>query len=296
MENNTPEFPIITWKAAVPANVVNVTYNSSTFTGTMAADDHWGYASAVGGDADVDSLMYVLAAVVQDVMTDAAKHNVAAAVITPAYEWTTSGDLILRGKLTASGFAMATSIVVTMATATEPTFGLAASGNYTISSVTSIGRSDWSLAGYWAPYNKTVWDDRDYENTSFSAQSLSGDSLSVVKWGDTKTYRILQFPTVYAAYVYAYRKELAVFADVARVDSADPNNLLENLQVAAAASNTNFKFRTYQDDGEYRLGYLVEQDLLNSMKGFVEDISARGAIFQVSIPFRDLGNDGTGAN
>jgi hypothetical protein len=296
IHDNTPDYPIISWKVPVTAGTINVTYNLATFSADISAASLWGFATAVGGVAEADSLMGVLAAAVQDAMTDPAKHNVAAAVITGGYEWSTGTEIVLKGKLSASGFAPATDIVVEFNLAAhEPIFGTGTGGNYTLDSISGIGFSDFSLDGFWAPQSKSVYDDRDFENTSFTAASLSGNNLTTVQWGDEKVFRILQFPVVYAAYIFEYRRVLDVFSGPAQTDTADPNNLLQNLQAAVSASNTNFRLRVYQDDGEYRLAYMRDQNLMNSAKGFLEDISARGAMFSVTIPLRDLGADGTGA-
>jgi len=296
IHENTPDYPIISWKVPITVGTIDVTYDGATETGTISAASLWGFATAVGGVAEADSLMGVLAATVQGVMTDPAKHNVAAAVITGGYEWSTGSEVVLKGKLTASGFAPATNIVVEFNLAAhEPIFGVSAGGNYTISSITSTGFSEFSLDGFWAPQSKSVYDDRDFENTSFTAASLSGNNLTTVQWGDEKVFRILQFPVVYAAYIFDYRRVLDVFSGPAQTDPDDPNNLLQNLQAAVSATNSNFRLRVYQDDGEYRLAYMRDQNLMNSAKGFLEDISARGAMFSVTIPLRDLGDDGTGA-
>tara|TARA_B100000497_G_C7607228_1_gene364660 strand:+ start:191 stop:1081 length:891 start_codon:yes stop_codon:yes gene_type:complete len=291
-DQTTPEYPIISWIESVPAMNIDVTYDGVTEQTSVPASSLWGFATDSSGVADADSLLGYLAEAVQDNLV--AEHGIALATVTGGYEWRTDGsEIVLKGKLTLSGFTPATNVVVELDT-NHSIFGLEVSGDYTIPSVVS-GYSDFSAAGYWAPYNKTVYDDRTFENTSFSAETISGDNLSVVKWGDRKTFRILEFPTVYAAYVYEYRRELAVFSDPAGTNVDDPNNLLINLQTAASATNTNFKLRIYQDDGEYRLGYLFDQELMTSSTGFLEDISARGAMFKVTIPLRDLGDDNTGA-
>ncbi len=295
IHENTPEYPIISWKVPIALGTIDVTYNGSTFSGDLSAGSFWGFATAATA-ATSDSLMGHLAQAVEAVMTDPAKHNIAAATIVGSYEWSTGSEVVLKGRLKSSGFSPATDIVIEInLPELEPIFGLASGSDYTISSITALGFSDFSVDGFWAPQSKSVYDDRDFENTSFTAASLSGDNLTTVQWGDEKVFRILQFPVVYAAYIFKYRRVLDVFSGPAQTDVDDPNNLLQNLQAAVSGTNTNFRLRVYSDDGEYRVAYMRSQELMNSTKGFLEDISARGAMFSVTIPLRDLGDDGTGA-
>ncbi len=294
--DTTPEFPVISWLYNIPdAFVVSVIYNAATFVSTFSAGNYWGFANDSSNVADADSLMGALATAVQEAMTNPAKHNVPAAVIEGGYEWSTGDTIALRGSLTASGFVMATDIrVVVSQTSMQPVFGSdGTSPDFDI--IAGVGYGDFNVAGFWAPYQKTVYDERGYRDTTYGSEGIDSNSTSVVRWGSQKINRLLEFPDVYAAYVYEYRRVLAVFSTPARTDPTDPNNLLQNLRDAAIDTGSNFTYRIYQDDGEYREGRIIESDRLQSLESFVDDVSARGARFKVSIPFRDLGTSVGGA-
>ncbi len=294
--DTTPEFPVITWLYTIDSAFdVSVTYNAATFSGSFPAGSYWGFGTETSGDASSDSLMGQLASVVEDIMQDPAKHNVAAAQFDGGYAWS-SGDVIaLRGQIIGSGFVPATDVEVTL-TSNNSVFGSdGTSPDFDISSITFTGSGDWNVAGYWSPYQKTVYDERDYLDTVFGAEAIDSNSTSVVRWGSQKTNRMLEFPDVYAAYVYQYRRVLEVFSSAAKTNTSDPNNLLENLRNAAINTGSDFTYRIYQDDGEYREGRLIQGDKLASLDAFIEDVSARGARWRVSIPFRDLGTSTGGA-
>ncbi len=286
----TPEFPVISWLHNIESDIlIEVTYDSATYSGTINSGYYWGFATDSSGDADNDSLMGVLAAAVEDVMTDAAKHNEPACVITGGYQWETGSVIALVGTMNLSGFTPATSIEVQIMTAGEAsTFGSDGSNpDFNIGAIV-IGKGDFNVAGFWAPYQKTVYDEREYKDTVFGSEGLTTNTTSVVKWGSQRTNRLLEFPIVYASYIFQYRRELDGFSTPARTDKDDPNNLLQTLRDAALETSTDFTYRIYQDDGEYREGRLVQSRSLESLDSFLTDVSGRGAIWKVSIPFRDL--------
>ena len=289
----TPQYPVISWKHNIAADItVSVEYNSVSFDGTLAAGDYWGFALDSAGDADADSLIGILASTVEDVLNDPAKHNLAV-TLSGHYAWTGGDPNSLIGRITVDAGTIAASNVEVTLSSNKPDFGSDGVGvDFTISNISLNGSTDFSLAGYWAPYNASVLDDRDFQDTTFAVESVTGDSTSVVKWGTEKIKRILTFPVVYAAYVFAYRASEAGFASPAERNVLDPNNLLQGLKAAVAGTASDFTLRVYQDDGEYRSGRIVDSSKLKSLESYIKDISARGAMFEVTIPMTDLGDAG----
>jgi hypothetical protein len=292
--STTPDYPVITWEHNIAADItVTVEYNSVSYNGTIAAGDYWGFAMNSSSEADADSLMGILASTVEDVLTDPAKHNLSV-TLSAEYDWSTTTPYVLIGRINVdSGTIPASNVEITLSSnkADFGSNGLSAD-DITISNISLNGSTDFSVAGFWAPYNKSVLDDRDYVDTTYSVESISGDSTSVVKWGTQKTKRVLTFPVVYAAYIFAYRAGDSGFADPADRNVLDPNNLLQNLKSAVAGTGSDFTLRIYQDEGEYRSGRVVDSDKLQSLESYIKDISARGAMYEVTIPMTDLGDAG----
>jgi len=292
----SPEFPVITWLQDIPAAItVNVLYNAKTEVGTVPIGQYWGFGTDLSGDASSDSLMGVIASTVQETFTNPLKHNVPGALIGAGYEWSSGTDITLNGFMSSSGFAPVSDIEVSLLSSNEIWGSDGTSPDFDITTITNKGFSDFNIASFFSPYQKTWYDERDYTDTVYGARSISGDNTSIVRWGTQTTNRLIEFPNVYAAYVYAYRRQLAEFSTPAHTEIADPNNLLENMRNAAIDTGNNFTFRIYQDDGQYRQGRLIQGDRLNSLESYVSDVSARGARFKVSIPFIDLGTSTGGA-
>ena len=289
----TPQYPVISWKHNIADDItVSVEYNSVSFDGTLAAGDYWGFGMDGSGDATSDSLLGILAATIQGVLNDPAKHNLAV-TLSGEYVWTGGDPNSLIGRINVDAGTIAASNVEVTLSSNKSDFGSDGVGvDLTISNISLSGSTDFSLAGYWAPYNASVLDDRDFQDTTFAVESISGDSTSVVKWGTQKIKRVLTFPVVYAAYVFAYRAGESGFASPAERNVLDPNNLLENLKTAVAGTATDFTLRVYQDDGEYRSGRVIDADKLQSLESYISDISARGAMYEVTIPLVDLGDAG----
>ena len=289
----TPEYPVISWKHNLAANItVSVEYNSVSFDGVIAAGDYWGFTLDSSGDAEADSLMGILASTVEDVLNDPAKHNLAV-TLSGEYAWTGGDPNSLIGRINVDAGTIAASNVEVTLSSNKADFGSDGVGvDLTISNISLRGSTDFSVAGYWAPYNASVLDDRDFQDTTFAVESISGNSTSVVKWGTQKIKRVLTFPVVYAAYVFAYRASESGFATPAQRNVLDPNNLLQNLKTAVAGTASDFTLRVYQDDGEYRSGRVIDADKLQSLESYISDISARGALYEVTIPLIDLGDAG----
>lgn len=294
----TPNFPIITWSIDLDGTdeiTVTVSGGVGSFSAFIPAGTYWGYSASTdpAEDAGPDSLASVVASTIQDIMTDAAKFNQATATCTASYTHNASGTEVLTKYTRFNFYPLATSVTVTISATTNLSIEML--GFSTGIVWTALGgandTSDYNSTNYWAPGNITVYDDRNQTASTFVTESIFSNTISAIRWGSPKTRRLLVVPTVYAAMLYLYRRVDSGFADPATVDIADPNNLLENLWYAAS---TGAVFRIYQDPVSYRTAYMSEQRLINDMNENVEDISGRGAIFEVTLSFLDLGTT-TGA-
>lgn len=289
----TPEFPVLAWKHTIESDItVAVEYNSVSYNGTLAAGDYWGFTTNTTNTASSDSLLGVLASTIEDVLNDPAKHNLSVA-LSGSHSWTGGSENSLIGSISVEAGSIAASNVEVNLSSNASDFGSDGVGNdLTISNISLNGSTDFSLAGYWAPYDKAVRDDRDYQDSAYSVLNITGNSTSIVKWGDQRIRRVLTFPIVYAAYIFDYRASDSGFADPAERNVLDPNNLLQNFKTAVAGTSSDFTIRVFEDHGKYRSGRVVDTKALTSLESYISDISARGAMFEVTIPMVDLGDSG----
>jgi len=304
LDQTTPEFAVISWLVDLPATQIDVTADfgagPATFSTTIPAGQYWGFNTNVAGvdlsvPAGEETLMGALAAAVQFLLNDPGSFNIPAAVITPVRLWReTLGVRRLATRFDAFGVGglLAPGINITFPAGNELFFGEKPGGSITINNLTFDGFNEINNAGYYAPYNLTILDTRNFNNTVYSAESISGNRTEVVSWGNEKEGRVLTFPFVYAAYVYDYRRSLPVFSNVALTDVDDPNNLLQRVREAAVGGGQNFIFRVFQDNAEYSESYLIQQDRLDNLDGYLEDVSGNGQLFSVSIPFRTINKVG----
>ena len=298
IDQTTPEFPVISWLVDLPATQVEVTADFGagplTFSRLIPAGSYWGFnTNAAGVDlilAPETTIMGALAAAIQDILV--VDFGLGAAVITPEREWRIGPPTtFLATKFVAAGVPglLAPGIQVSFPGGGEEFFGVTVGASITINNLTLFGYNDYNNSGYFAPYNLTALDTRNFQNTVFAAESISGNRTEVVSWGNEKEDRVLTFPFVFAAYVYDYRRQLAVFSSVANTDPDDPNNLLQRVREAAVAGGQNFIFRVFQDNAEYSESYLITQGNLENLDTYLgEDVSGNGQLWSVSIPFRTI--------
>jgi hypothetical protein len=293
LSTTTPEYPIITWQVTIPDISITVRIGIISDTITIPAGDYWGYAENTAGVALNTSLMGILADRVQECLRGGGDignfSGLSSIVIAGSYEWRLAGDVrYLAGKLQFLVDTPSSNIQVTIPTNNSDFGSDGTAPDFSISTITTVGYSDFNLAGYWAPYNQTVYDERRSERQTFQTEAAYQNNIQTISWGPSKTRRLLQFPFVYAAYVYQYRRALSVFSEAAQTDTDDPNNLLDNLFEAAGDG---LQMRIYQDEGEYRLGTVVGPDM-NDLQTWLDDISGRGALWSVDILFVDQGSVG----
>jgi hypothetical protein len=295
LSTTTPDFPVISWLVTLPTIDVDVTADFGagplTFTRTIPAGTQlWGFNTDALGVDQPDSILGAVAAAAEDIIIN---DFGVAGTVTCTRLWNNTGTVnYLAGRFDYAGPAPVGNIVISFPLAgTESFVGEPSGGVITISNLTGFGFNAFNCAGYFAPYNLTVLDNRNFENTVYSAESISGNRLEVVSWGNEKEGRVLTFPFVYAAYLYDYRRALAVFSDVALTDPDDPNNLLQRLR-EAALSASNFEFRVFQDNAEYSTSYITQQSRLENLNDYAEDVSGAGQLFSVTIPFRTISKTG----
>lgn len=292
---STPSFPVISWSIDLDGTdeITVAVSGGSTYSGFIPAGTYYGYASSTGSDdAAADSLAGIVAATIQDIMQDPAKFNQATATCVALYLHSPTGTEITTRYTRANFFPLAATITVTITAGTLTLQDLGFETSFQWTTLGGLSRTNnWNSIGYWAPGNITVYDERNQTMSSFVTESIFNNSISTVRWGSPKVRRNLVFPTVYAAMIYTYRRVDSGFADVAQVDVADPNNLLEYLFEAASEGLT---FRIYQEPAVYRTAVISDQGSINDMNSNLEDISARGSIWSVTCRFLDLGTT-TGA-
>lgn len=295
---NSPFYPIVTWQPDFDDAVNEVVITSGDITASpvtvqITGKNYWGFAnetvaSTTGSCAD-NSLAGWLRGQINSNLVAGQTH------VSASYSWpTTTSFGVPRTIYTrVDGTAMQLEFKRNGTASTElaNVFGFS---NSTVNFNTTTGllNCNFNSDGYWAPYPMyTVGDIRNSIDPVYITENSDGSVIEAIRWGSRKIDRRLTWPIVYAADVFLYRRTNAGFATPAGRDPGDPNNLLENMIIAAG---TGSQFRIYSDAGVYRLGYIYNQDNMRDFSSNIEDISARGAMYEVGINFRDLGNDGTG--
>jgi len=151
-------------------------------------------------------------------------------------------------------------------------------------------RSDINPAGTWIPDNRTFIEVRDSVAAAYSAvSSYNVNSYRTISWGLNKEQMILEFPFVYAAQIYPYRRTDTRFADP-YFDPNDPNDLYQSL---VEASRLGRPYRIWWNfisgipaTFDYEDFFIADQEFINSVNSSLEDVSDnRGKLYQVTIPF-----------
>ena len=302
---STPDFPIISYKVNIPATITfDVTYNSITHQGSIPAGDYWGFATFDLGVAATTSLMGILADTVEEVLqTDFSVAN----VTTGKHTWDDTNNIRgnqLFGYLETVIISPLSSVLIDNFSSGEEFFGLLPGGSITITFAGNLGRgyTEFDTAGYFAPNNLTVYDDRTYKNTVYSSVPASGGTTSlnsvIVRWGQGKTFRALTFPIVPACQVFEYRRADQDFSAPYQINMDNPNNLLQNLWNAASgnrlisyAAGNAPEFRIYAQNGAYRRSVIVDQNTLMDMESMLSDV-VEGRLYKVTIPFIDISSVG----
>jgi hypothetical protein len=99
---------------------------------------------------------------------------------------------------------------------------------------------------------------------------------------------VLSYPAVGAEFIYLYRREDSRFS--VYTNPNDPNNLLQNLYMEAQLGTI---FRIYWNEDEvspeaidnFEEFTIQSPEALTRFESLVSDVSARGRLFDVTIPF-----------
>lgn len=311
---NAPRFPIITWQvdfsdddyevvitgADVSSGTCTINLNSGlrtaggtgspiniTLTNRLLAG-LWGCIPGVADACAAESLSGWLRDVINDPAVTGGLGDANALYTWPAL---TAAD---RGTPSTRWFrstALASAITVSFRknTVLDLDFGKRFGFNSTSFSFLNIAftNTTFNSCCYWAPFPMyTTRDLRSYIDPVFITENADGSEIEAVRWGSRKRTRLLEYPTVFAADVYEYRRDTLGFATPAQRNIADPNNLLEEVWEAAALGKL---FRVYSDNLIYREAYMTDQAKVREIGASLEDISGREAMFQVNLMLRDLG-------
>lgn len=288
---STPNFPIVTWQYdfTTSTNVVEVSgtdITGSPATINLTSKNLWGFdydsigaagtcsSSSISGWLR-DQINLLISSGANLVANWAWPSTLPANQGTPSTRWTraTGNNITLTFKRNGSA-----------STELAAVFGF----NGSSETITTFGKNtDWNSAAYWSPYPQyTCRDMRNIIAPVFISENSDGTIVEAVNWGAEKTDRILEYPTVYAADIWLYRRQNADFATPANRETGDPNNLLQNM---FSAGRFGAAMRIWENTSYYRNAFMTDQDKLRSMEKSLDDISARGAMYEVSLLFRDLG-------
>lgn len=300
----TPDFPVISSQVTIPSVTVEVESVSTGtfFSRTIAPGDYWGYDNVYSGTAGTyvnssNSLLGTLANQVTDILT--VDFGLAGLNVFSQQDWVLGPPHAIRSRFFVVGGGLPSDFIVRVLSEAE-TFGLTPAvgtgiGSFTISSITLQGLTDFNAAGYFAPYNLTVLDDRRFTREVYQRESSFATPISTNVWGITKTRRVISFPFVYASYCFNYRRELTEFSTPASTFTIDPNNTLQAYLENVADGRQS---RIYQDNatpttsgGQYREGVYVGEGLQDTAN-VTEDVSGNGQLFSVSLEFVDQGSIG----
>jgi len=277
---DTPNYPVVSWQLVLDGtDLVSVTIGGTTHSSVIPAGSYYGFATDASGVPTSDSLAYQVAAVIQDIIVN--DFGVAAYTCTASYLFLAPGyprTRFVRSHMSAP----ATVVTITGGSISIKDLGFNTTMEWDHDIFQTGISSDYSGAGFWAPNNLTVYDDRNRTVTSFVTEGIYTSSVSAVQWGSPKTRCLLTIPLTYAAFIYLYRRQDSGFSDVAQTDVDDPNNLLENLFEQASVGT---EFRIYQSAGKYWTAYMTDSSKINDMNSNLEDVSGRGAIWSVTLSF-----------
>ena len=298
---DTPNFPIITWTSDLTGTltVENIATGSTLvidFT-DGAFDTKYGFDCSSTLDASTDSIHGYLASLVEAFLQG---DGYPSASFTARYNFIATPGTI---RVVFENTLAATDVEFTFDSLdTARQFGY----NALVAEIPEddTDRTDFNGCCYWMPYNLTCFDDRRTINPAlFTNESLGGTTIKTRAWADERTLRALTFPYVKPAYLWSYRRQDTNYATPASQDVDDPNNLFENMLSAARRNNstadaTVFRIVAKTNTGaanDYRTAAIVDNRFLEDPERAIRDATRNaGLFFNVSIVFRDLGDDGTG--
>ena len=297
----TPNFPVITWDSRLTGTLqiqsvgtgstLDIDFSDGSF------DTKYGFDCSNGLLASTDSIHGYLASLVEAFLQG---DGYPGAVFTATYDFTSTPGTIRVEYSNTGGPEDVDFVFDSVATARQ--FGIN-SATFNIPE-DDQATTDFNSCCYWMPYNLTCFDDRRTTTPSILAnESLGGTTIKTRRWSDERTRRALSFPYVRPAYIWAYRREDTNYATPAQQNVDDPNNLYQELLTAARRNNDDADATVFRivaktvggSQNEYRLASVVDPAVLQDPEGLVSDnAGGSGIYFNVSMIFRDLGDNGSG--
>jgi hypothetical protein len=304
---DVPRFPIISWKISVAAEyVITVTRNLVVKTVKFAdiykniqtgRYEFYGY-----GEDDGLYLSKAIAEALQHVLTEdgtttdrlpSGGFNLPAYSVIGTYTDGDSGKSFptIRQQVIASPtFPLAISVNFG---SEAKRFGFIDSGTVTWGippvGLSTTFRADYPPDGLFAPNNYIVYEDRNFErDTVVNSAAFDNRVFSTVNWSTNRQTMVLSYPAVGAEFIYLYRREDSRFS--VYTNPNDPNNLLQNLYMEAQLGTI---FRIYWNEDEvspeaidnFEEFTIQSPEALTRFESLVSDVSARGRLFDVTIPF-----------
>jgi hypothetical protein len=298
----TPNFPVITWDSRLTGtlSVENLDTTNTLYIDFTDRDfdTKYGFDCSSGLQASTDSIHGYLASLIQAFLQG---DGAPTATVTATYDFTSTPGTVRVVYALANALDDIEFTFDSDASARQ--FGIRNASAFSVPTGDSA-TTDFNSCCYWMPYNLTCYDDRRTTGPSiFANQSLNGTTIKTRAWADQRTLRALTFPYVRPGYLWLYRREDTNYATPAQQDVDDPNNLYQEFLTAARRNNDEGDATVFRivaktvggSQNQYRQAAVVDNRFLEDPQRSVRDATRNAAIFfNVSIVFRDLGDNGSG--
>jgi hypothetical protein len=152
----------------------------------------------------------------------------------------------------------------------------------TVITLSSTFRADYPGDGLWAPNNYICYEDRNFQrDTIINGAAFDQSTFRTVNWSTNRELMVLSYPVVGAEFIFEYRRADSRFSIYTIPE--DPNNLLENMFVAAQQGQV---FNIYWSTSIAVEKFSIQdQAYVQDFKSQLEDASGRNRYFNVTIPF-----------
>jgi hypothetical protein len=312
---SVPDYPIIAWQYSIsPSYVLSVTINAVTKTVFLSPDLEvdidgnqliYGYGQGTfsSGDPNTHHTAAVLAEALTLILTSpgtgttrlpAGGFNIPTGTVTPDYVDGLSDKSFPTVKLSVPATATAAFPIAVdflaggVSTEEYKQFGYVGPGGSTRTFPTlGIGATrsifaDYPGDGLWAPNNYICYEDRNFQrDTIINSSAFDQSTFRTVNWSTNRELMVLTYPVVNAEFVFEYRRVDPRFSIY--TIPADPNNLLENMFVAAQQGQVFNIFWNLTDPVEKFS--IQDESYVQDFKGQLKDASGRGRNWDITIPF-----------
>jgi hypothetical protein len=142
--------------------------------------------------------------------------------------------------------------------------------------------ADYPGDGLWAPNNYICYEDRNFQrDTIINSSAFDTSTYRVENWSTNRELMVLSYPVVGAEFIFEYRRADSRFSIFTIPE--DPNNLLENLFVAAQEGQV---FNIYWSTSiEVESFSIQDESYVQDFKSQLTDASGRGRLWDIVIPF-----------